>query len=111
VNLNTRREINPVTTSWVLPVTFNAPAGRTLTTAVWTVSETIYGADLSGPYLLEPAGDTIPAPTFDTLPAPPRARSPILHTAVWTGIEIDSSGADSAAAFFNTAGYYNPRHR
>ena len=98
--------------TWTATSTTNAPAARTVHTAVWTGSEMIvWGGNSGFNAILTPAGDIIPARTVGQPPAPPTRPLPEKrHTAVWTGSEMIVWGGCNATLrqVFNTGGRYNP---
>ena len=93
---------------WEPTTVVNAPAARTLNTAVWTGTEMIIwggydGNDLNTGGRYNPATDSWIATNTSNAPAA-RER----HTAVWTGIEMVVWGGEQGFSFVNTGGRYNP---
>jgi N-acetylneuraminic acid mutarotase len=107
--LNTGGRYNPITDSWTVTSTTNAPSVRGEHTAVWTGSEMIIWGGLFDPIsYLNTGGRYNPGTdswtTTSTTNAPTARYG---HTAIWTGSEMiiwgGYDGGDS-----NTGGRYNP---
>ncbi len=99
---------NPLTNSWILIGTTNAPSARTNHSAVWTDSEMIvWGGYNNGSYLdtggrYNPTTDSWTATSTTNAPS---GRSE--HTAVWTGSEMIVWGGTNGSPL-NTGGRYTP---
>jgi hypothetical protein len=75
--LNTGGSYNPATDSWTSTSTTDAPSERSFHTAIWTGTEMIvWGGRLSGPDLLIPVADIIPALIVGQPPASPMRLRP-----------------------------------
>ena len=87
-DLNTGGRYNPITNSWAVTSTINAPTGRWLHTAVWTGSQMIVWGGTAEARYLNTGGRY--NPSTDTWMATSTAGVPVryYHTAVWTGSEM-----------------------
>jgi N-acetylneuraminic acid mutarotase len=106
--LNTGAIYNPVTDSWIMTSTVEAPAARAQHTAVWTGSEMIIwggydGSELNTGARYNPSTNTW---TVSNPVNAPSARSG--HTAVWTGSEMIVWGGGIYPSYYDTGGRYNP---
>jgi len=93
---------------WEPTTTVNAPAARSLNTAVWTGTEMIVwggydGNDLNTGGRYNPATDNWTA--TNTINAPAGREK---HTAVWTGTEMVVWGGEQGFSYVNTGGRYKP---
>ena len=99
---------NPTNDTWQSVSTVNAPSARTLHTAVWTGAEMlIWGGYDATTYVNFNTGGRY-NPTTDTWQSISTVNAPsarILHTAVWTGVEMIIWGGGSS---LQTGGKYNP---
>ena len=105
---NTGGRYNPSTDSWTATSTTNAPAARSLHTAVWTGSEMIIWGGGGPVSLLDTGGRYNPGTdswTATSTTNAPSARSG--HTAVWTGSEMIVWGGYHFGTL-DTGGRYNP---
>jgi len=110
--INPGGRYNPLTDSWILTPTIDAPIGRWYHTAVWTGSEMIVWGGVSpcrpnvwlrtgGKY--KPTTDTwVPTSTNDALSR--RAN----HTAVWTGNAMIIWGGYDGSSYLRNGGIYWP---
>ena len=110
VDVNTGGRYNPLTDTWIVTSTVDAPSARSLHTAVWTGSEMIVwgGEGLTGRFNTGGQYD-VDTDTWVATPtsAVPAARAS--HTAVWTGSEmIVWGGQIGPGAYTNTGGRYTP---
>jgi N-acetylneuraminic acid mutarotase len=109
---NTGGRYNPVTDTWIATSTTNAPAARSVPSAVWTGNEMILWAGYGNSGYLNTGGryspDTNSWLPVTTANAPSRRAG---HRAVWTDTEMIIWGGyfyDGDDHFFNTGGRYNP---
>jgi N-acetylneuraminic acid mutarotase len=107
---NTGGRYNPATDDWTATNIANAPAARSIHTAVWTGSEMIvwggYNSnDLNTGGRYNPDTDSWTATSTANAPDPRES-----HTAVWTGTEMIVWGGFNSDLFqdLNTGGRYNP---
>jgi N-acetylneuraminic acid mutarotase len=107
---NTGGRYNPITDTWTATSTINAPAARSVHTAVWTGSEMIVWGGESPNGILNTGGRY--NPSFDSWTATSTTNAPSAreaHTAVWTGSEmIVWGGSSCCSGDLNTGGRYNP---
>jgi hypothetical protein len=112
MDLNTGGRYNPGTDSWIAATTTNAPAPRSLHTAVWSGNEMIIWGGL---------GNGFPPPFFntgarynpstDSWTATSTTNAPdarYRHTAVWTGSEMIVWGGGGEFGLLNSGGRYDP---
>jgi N-acetylneuraminic acid mutarotase len=110
--LNTGARYNPATDSWTATSLVNAPANRTLHTAVWTGNEMIvWGGERNGfPYRQTNTGGRYNPITDSwagvTTTNAPSARES--HTAVWSGSQMIVWGGRDDTTWFNSGGRYDP---
>ena len=103
--VNTGGRYNPITNSWIVTSTTNAPSARYWHTAVWTGSEMIVWGGI--PYVNTGGryNPTTNSWTATSTTNAPSSRS--WHTAVWTGSEMIIWGGQ-AGQLFNTGRRYDP---
>jgi hypothetical protein len=103
--LNTGGRYNPITNSWIVPSTTNAPSARCWQTAIWTGTEMIVWGGI--PYVNTGGrynSTTNSWTATSTINAPSRR---VWHTEVWTGSEMIVWGGQ-AGQLFNTGRRYDP---
>lgn len=105
--LNTGGRYNPVTNSWVAMSTTNAPAGRDVSSPVWTGNEMIFWGGFGSSGYLNSGGryspDTNSWLATSTINAPSRRSG---HRTVWTGTEMIIWGGWNGSVNLNTGGRY-----
>jgi N-acetylneuraminic acid mutarotase len=110
--LNTGGRYNPITDSWVVTSTANAPSARGFHTAIWTASDMIVWGGIGNVSYVNTGGRYNPATdtwTTTSTTNTPSVRSD--HATVWTGSEmIVWGGSDFDACqnnqYLNTGGRY-----
>ena len=111
-NSDTGGQYDPVTDSWTVTSTANAPVARSSHTAVWTGTRMIVwgGVPLAGGMWTntggqyDPVSDTWTATTTTNAPADRQS-----HLAVWTGSRmLVWGGSSSVGDPTNTGGLYDP---
>jgi N-acetylneuraminic acid mutarotase len=107
LTINSGGVYDPVSDTWTLTSSTNAPTARASHTAVWTGSEMIVwgGTNNSDGGRYNPAIDTWTPTSLVNAPSPR-----VNHTAVWTGSEMIIWGGSSfnGQGPLNTGGRYNP---
>ena len=112
-DLNTGGRYNPTSDSWTATTTVNAPASRSIHTAVWTGSEMIVWGGVNFDFVHFNTGGRY-SPSTDSWVNTGTANAPLgrrYHTAVWTGSEmIVWGGQDGEPQFhaLDTGGKYGP---
>jgi len=109
--LNTGGKYNPITNSWTVTSTSNAPTPRDLHTAIWTGSEMIVWGGYDGFDDLNTGG--LYDPATNTWAVVGATGAPIAregHTAIWTGSEMIVWGGFNfdSQSNLNSGGRYDP---